>query len=352
MKITDLKLRELDGVMEYPELLWEERLVRPVDIYPEYRAEGASYSNSLGDGRYAMRSAFLEVQTDEGVTGLSGPISRQEAFVIDTQLRPILEGADALAGELLWDLRGKAYGQPVYRLLGGPTRTEIPAYASALGYSIEPEQVARRAREIVSQGYRATKWFFRDGPSDGPDGIRRNLALAETLRDAVGPDVDIMLDAWSSWDVPYSIKMARALAEYDVRWLEEPVMADKLDSYVEIQRASPILISGGEHEYTRWGFRAIVERKAMDVLQPDIYWCGGITETVKICAMASAFVMSMGASVAWPLGASATCIRIAPSHGYSVSTLIARLPRAPRSAATAPATYRCTHSPSSSVEYA
>jgi len=89
--------------------------------------------------------------------------------------------------------------------------------------------------------------------------------------------------------VPYAIKMARALAEYDVRWLEEPVMADKLDSYVEVQRASPILISGGEHEYTRWGFRAIVERKAMDILQPDIYWCGGISETLKICAMASAF---------------------------------------------------------------
>ena len=319
MKITALKIRELDGILEYaehPEPLWEERLVRPVDIYPRFRAEGASNSNSLGDGRYAMRSAFLEIHTDESVTGLSGPISRHEAFIIDTQLRPILEGADALAGELLWDqmyrsmihgrkgetmmaisavdcglwdLRGKASGQPLYRLLGGPTRQEIPAYASALGFSIEPEQVARRAGELVSQGYRATKWFFRDGPSDGPDGMRRNLELAGTLRDAVGPDVDIMLDAWSSWDVPYSIKMARALAEYDVRWLEEPVLADKLDSYVQIQRSSPILISGGEHEYTRWGFRAIMERKAMDVLQPDIYWCGGISETVKICAMASAF---------------------------------------------------------------
>ena len=316
MKIVDLKLRELSGVLEHPDPFWEERLVRPVDVYPEFREQGADYSTSLGDGRYAMRAVFLEIRTDDGPVGLSGPCSRMEAFIIDTALRPLLVGRDPLAIELLWDLmyrsmihgrkgetmmaisvvdcglwdlKGRALGQPVYRLLGGPTRTRFPAYASALGFSIAPEAVARRAREFVAQGYTATKWFFRDGPTDGPDGVRRNLELAETLREAVGDDVDIMLDAWSSWDVPYAIRMAHQLAEYDIRWLEEPVLADKLDSYVEIQRSSPIAIAGGEHEYTRWGFRAIVENRAMDVLQPDIYWCGGISETLKICALASTF---------------------------------------------------------------
>ncbi|MDP7226733.1 MAG: enolase C-terminal domain-like protein [SAR202 cluster bacterium] len=316
MKIVDLKIREFDGVMEHPDPFWEERLVQPLDIYPDYRARGANFTTSLGDGKYAMRSVFLEIHTDDGVVGLSGPFTRHEGFIIDTHLRGILVGADALATELLWDqmyrgsihgrkgndmlaisvvdcglwdLKGKAFGQPVYRLLGGPTREEIPAYASALGFSIELEDAARRAREFVAQGYGAMKWFFRDGPTDGPDGVRRNLSLAEALRDAVGSDIDIMLDAWSSWDVPYSIEMANSLAEYDIRWLEEPVLADKTDSYIEIQRASPIMISGGEHEYTRWGFRAIVENKAMDVLQPDIFWCGGISETLKICALASTF---------------------------------------------------------------
>lgn len=316
MKITDLRIRELEGTMEYPDPFWEERLVRPVDIYPTFREQGASFSTSLGNNRYRMRSAFLEIDTDEGVTGISGPLDRHQAFIIDTQLRNILVGKDPIAIELLWDqmyrsaihgrkgetmmaisavdcglwdLKGKALGQPVYRLLGGPTRTEIPAYASALGYSIQPDDVTRRAREIVSQGYRATKWFFRDGPTDGPDGSRRNLELVQTLREAVGPDVDIMLDAWSSWDVPYAIKMARQLAEYNIRWLEEPVLADKLDSYKEIQRNSLTPISGGEHEYTRWGFRYIVENRCMDVLQPDIYWCGGISETIKICNLASTF---------------------------------------------------------------
>ncbi len=316
MKITDLRFREFEGTMEHPDPFWEERLVRPVDIYPQYRQQGAGYSTSLGGGKYRMRSAFLEIHTDDGIVGLSGPCTRHEAFIIDTAIRPHLVGKDPIAIELLWDqvyramihgrkgetmmalsvvdcglwdLKGKAFGQPVYRLLGGPTRSEIPAYASGLGFSIEPEDVTLRAKEFVEQGYRATKWFFRDGPSDGPDGMRRNLTLARTLREAVGPDVDIMLDAWNSWDVPYSIKMANRLAEYDIRWLEEPVLADKLDSYKEIQRSSPVLISGGEHEYTRWGFRYIVENKCMDILQPDIYWCGGISETVKICALASAF---------------------------------------------------------------
>ena len=189
----------------------------------------------------------------------------------------------------LWDLKGKALNQPVYRLLGGPTRTRFPAYASALGFSIEPEAAAQRAAAFAADGFVATKWFFRDGPADGHDGFRRNLRLAQTLREAVGDDVDIMLDAWSSWDVPYAVRMAKELAEYNIRWLEEPVMADKLDSYIQIQRNSPIDISGGEHEYTRWGFRSIVENRAMDVLQPDIYWCGGLSEAVKICALASAF---------------------------------------------------------------
>ena len=317
MKITGLRIRELKSALDHPGPFWEERIVRPIDIYPSYGDVEDPRFLSSDEGAFPIRSVFLEIDTDEGVTGLSGPLtSLTEAFVIDTELRPLLMGADPLAIELLWDqmyrlmvhgrkgdtmmaisavdcclwdIKGKWMGQPVYRLLGGPTRTEIPVYASALGYSLDPGRIATRAREIVAEGYRATKWFFRYGPAQGPGGMARNLELAETLREAVGSDVDIMLDAWNSWDVPYSIKMAERLAEYDVRWLEEPVMPDKLASYAEVRAASPVPISGGEHEYTRWGFRQIIESEAMDILQPDIYWAGGISETVKICALASAF---------------------------------------------------------------
>jgi L-alanine-DL-glutamate epimerase-like enolase superfamily enzyme len=189
----------------------------------------------------------------------------------------------------MWDLKGRWANAPVYRLLGGPTRTEIPAYASALGYSIEPARAAERARAFVEQGYRASKWFFRNGPADGRSGMERNVELVRTLRQAVGPDVDIMLDCWMSWDVPYTVAMAERLEEYEPRWLEEPVLPDKLESYAAIRRQVNIPIAGGEHEYTRWGLKMLMDAEAVDVLQPDIYWAGGITEMLKICAVASTY---------------------------------------------------------------
>ena len=189
----------------------------------------------------------------------------------------------------LWDLKGKWANAPVYTLLGGPTRAEIPAYASMLGYSLDPELVQERVQEVVSQGYAATKWFFRDGPTDGAAGIARNLRLVRTLRESLGPELDIMLDCWMSWDVPYTIQMADRLEEYHPRWLEEPVLPDKIEQYAEIRRNVRIPISGGEHEYTRWGLKELMDAGACDVLQPDIYWAGGISEMQKIIALASAY---------------------------------------------------------------
>lgn len=317
MKITNLRLRQLEGEMAHPEPFWEERLVRPIDIYPEYKAGGlSSVPERVGPNRYRMRSVFLEIQTDEGVTGISGPVSPSEAYIIDTQLRPILVGKDPLAIELLWDqmyrlsihgrkgnpmmaisavdcglwdLKGRYHGVPVYRLLGGPTRESIPAYASMLGFSLEPAKVKERCKWLLEQGYKHTKWFFRYGPTDGREGIAKNVELARTLRESLGEDVDIMLDCWSSWDVPYTIMMSERLVEYNPRWLEEPVLADKIESYARIRAASLVPISGGEHEYTRWGFKAFMDAGAADILQPDIYWCGGISETLKICTLASVY---------------------------------------------------------------
>jgi L-alanine-DL-glutamate epimerase-like enolase superfamily enzyme len=315
VKITAVRTFEVQGTMSYPGTLWEERLIRPVDIYPEHKEEGAHWLPRADDGTYAMRAVFCQIETDEGVSGLAGPTSLDHAYIIHQQLAPLLIGHDPLAGEriwdrlyrsmvhgrkgatmmaiseldcALWDLRGKWYGVPVYRLLGGPTRETIPAYASALGYSLEPALVRQRAQEIVEQGYGATKWFFRHGPTDGPHGIARNVELVRTLREAVGPDVEIMLDCWMSWDVPYTIDMARRLEAYRPRWIEEPVLPDKIEQCAEIRRAVDIPIATGEHEYTRWGLQALIDARAADVLQPDIYWAGGISEVLKICALASA----------------------------------------------------------------
>lgn len=318
MKITRLRLRQLTGTLQHDGAFWEERLIRPIDVYPEYRAQGpvAWMPRRLDDGRYRIESVFLEVETDEGVTGLAGPVPHEVASIIDQQFRPLLTGQDPRATErlwdlmyrdavhgrkgpvmmaisavdcALWDLRGKWLGVPVYRLLGGPVREALPAYASMLGFSLEPEQVAARAREVARQGFTATKWFPRHGPQDGREGIARNLELARTLREALGPDVDFMLDAWMSWDVPYTVRMAERLAELEPRWIEEPVLPDMIDACAEIRRRSPVPIATGEHEYTRWGIKQLLAAGAAEVLQPDTYWAGGLSEMVKIAAVSSCY---------------------------------------------------------------
>jgi L-rhamnonate dehydratase len=316
MRISDVRLRHVSGRMPVDGEFWEERLIRPVDIYPAYRAMGPEVLPKLEGGAYRIQTYFVEIETDDGLVGRGGPIPREQAFLIQSELKAHVLGKDGLATELiwdtlyrasvhgrkgltmmaisavdcaLWDLKGKAFNAPVYRLLGGPTRAEIPAYASALGYSIDPDRAAERARLFAQDGYRATKWFFRHGPADGPDGMVRNAELVSALRGAVGDDVDIMLDCWMSWDVPYAIRMAERLEDYAPRWLEEPVLPDRIQSYAELRRQVRIPIAGGEHEYTRWGLKSLLDAEAVDVLQADIYWAGGITEMLKVAALASTY---------------------------------------------------------------
>jgi L-rhamnonate dehydratase len=318
MRITRVTCTAYSGAMEDPNVFWEERLIRPVDIYPQFQAEGPEFLPRSGPTSYEVRSIFVRIDADDGSSGTGGPITEGQAFIIGKTMGPVLVGQDALATEqlwdilyrycvhgrkgvemmalsaldcALWDLKGRHFGVPVYVLLGGPTRPSIPAYASALGYSLEPDAVSARARDLVAQGFQATKWFPRHGPADGPAGRRDNLALASTLRAAVGPDVDLMLDAWMSWDVPYTLRMARELEDIAPRWIEEPVMPDKARSYAEITRriGNTIAVSGAEHEYTRWGIHQLMQSGAMHVYQPDTYWAGGITEMTKIAALASAY---------------------------------------------------------------
>ena len=317
MKITDVRCIQLEGVLERDGDLWEERLVHPLDLYPERRAMQLELTPKLGEGRYRVQSEFVQVDTDEGVSGLAGPIDELQAFIIDRQLKSVVVGQDPAAHEriwdwmyrsivaggrkgtpmqalsavdcAIWDLKGRVADLPVYRLLGGPLRDEVPAYASALGFSLEPQMVRKRAQDIVRDGYRATKWFFRHGPGSGREGMAKNVELVRTLREAVGDDVDIMFDCWQSWDVPYTLAMAERIAQYRPRWIEEPVLADRAESCAAIRRAIPFPVSTGEHEYTRWGLKMLMDLEAADVLQPDVMWAGGITEMMKICALASTY---------------------------------------------------------------
>ncbi len=318
MKITAVRCIQYTGTMDFPGVFWEERLIRPVDIYPQFRNEGAGWLPPATDGAYRMTSTFVHIETDAGFEGIGGPITPDQAFIITQNMEHYLLGADPRAIErlwdvlyraavhgrkgvemmaisaidcALWDLKGKWANVPVYVLLGGPVRETLPAYASALGYGLDPDRAAAVTKEIVGKGYKATKWFPRWGPADGRAGIAKNVELMRTLREAAGPDVDIMIDAWMSWDVPYTLAMAERFAEYQPRWIEEPVLPDKITSYASITAkiGHGIAVSGAEHEYTRWGIHQLMQANAMHVYQPDIYWAGGISELLKIAALASVY---------------------------------------------------------------
>jgi L-alanine-DL-glutamate epimerase-like enolase superfamily enzyme len=121
----------------------------------------------------------------------------------------------------------------------------------------------------------------------GPDGLRKNVELVRTLRETLGDGYDIMLDCWQSMSPDYAVELCARIEEYRPRWLEEVFMPDRIDSYVKLKAKTRIPLAGAEHEYTRWGFKRFIERDALDVLQPDIYWCGGLSETLKIAAYAT-----------------------------------------------------------------
>lgn len=309
MRIAAVRCFQVTGPADIPPP--EERQLQMLDIYPDYAARPA------GRGHVTrLTLTYVEVETDDGASGLFGPIFDETAVIILRKLAPYLAGADPLAYEriwdilyrqdrharkgyemmaisavdcALWDLRGKLLDLPVYRLLGGPTRAHVACYASMLGHSLDLGLVRERAQAAVAQGYRAQKWFFRYGPTGGLEGMERNVALVRTVREAVGPDIEIMFDCFMGGDVTYITRLLERIAEYQPRWLEEPVPPDRIADFAAIRRGTRVPIATGEHEYTRWGFLQLLQADAVDVIQADPDWCGGISELVKICTLASAF---------------------------------------------------------------
>ncbi len=310
MKISEVRYFQVFGRTDLPGA--EERQSQMLDIYPEFAARGVAARTEDG----ILSATYVEIATDEGPTGIFGPIFPEQVPLIRARLAPYLIGADPLAGErlwdilyrqdrharkgyqmmaisavdcALWDLRGKVANEPVYRLLGGPTRERVACYASMLGFSHDPGLIRERAQQMAAVGFKAQKWFFRYGPGDGLEGMAKNVAMVRTVREAVGPEIEIMLDAFMGWDAPYTIRMLQRIEEYQPRWMEEPVPPDRLADFAEIRRQTKIPIATGEHEYTRWGFLTLLQTAGVDVIQADPDWCGGISELVKIGTLASAF---------------------------------------------------------------
>lgn len=185
----------------------------------------------------------------------------------------------------LWDLKGKILGMPLYRLFGGAD-PKVPVYGSGGWTSYTDEQLVEEMREIVSRGYQMIK--FKVG-CDGGKNPMRDVERVRKVREAVGPDIGIMLDANNCWDAATGARFANMVKDYDIMFLEEPVGADDIPGLRRYRRATDLPLASGEHEYTKFGARDLILNEAADIIQCDGTRAGGFTEMLKIAALTQAW---------------------------------------------------------------
>ncbi len=299
-KVTATPFRPAD-TRRPPSWLSESRIANPMSIYPAYAARRSSWT-----ARFP--ATLVRVGTDDGLEGIGTAIGgRASADIINSHFGSLLQGQDpmdierlwdqmwraslpygrrglpvmAISGvdEALWDLLGKAAGEPVYRLLGGSCRDDLHVYQT----TNDPADWA----ELEGVG---VKLAMPHGPADGRPGMLANVALIRACREAIGPERDVMLDCYMAWDVEYTRRMVHLVEELGVRWVEEPLPPDDYHGYERLSRLdSPVAIATGEHEYSRWGFTTLIGTGGVTVLQPDVGWVGGISEARRICQLASCY---------------------------------------------------------------
>jgi L-lyxonate dehydratase len=295
----------------------DEWVTAPSDVFLEPGSRRTSDLPRPQPG--VVSNVIVRIRTDDGLEGLGtvGVASPASPAIIDHHLAPLVVGQSPFDVELvwermfratinigrkglvleaisaidiaLWDIIGKATGQPVYNLLGGRTRDRIRAYVSQSYAKADLGAAREEAASYRSQGFTALKMRFGYGPTDGEAGKRKNYDLVATVRDAIGPDCELMADAYMGWDLAYAIDMIRRLEDLNLRWVEEPLVPDDIEGYVRLRSVVSTPISAGEHEFTRWGYRELLSRGAVDIVQPDVNRMGGITEARKVWALASAF---------------------------------------------------------------
>jgi D-galactarolactone cycloisomerase len=289
MKITEVKAHVLEAALSQP----------------------FAYSRAWYGTRTTM---VVEIVTDEGLVGWGecyGP-ARINAAVV-TAMSPLLVGQDPMRSEYLWneiyarfrdhgqkgviiqglsgidialwDLKGKYLNQPVHRLLGGPIRSEVTAYATGLYRRENGDPAAYLAEEAagyVAEGFGAVKLKVGFG-------VDEDTAMTRAVRKAVGDDIGLMIDANHAYDAVAAIRLGRAIEELDIGWFEEPVPPEDIAGHLQVKAALKIPIATGECEFTRFGFRELFEKHALDIVQPDTCAAGGISECKKIADMAAAY---------------------------------------------------------------
>ncbi len=299
-KISSVKVHTAPMALSW---LTDSLIASPMSRHEQYRERRSSW---FGE----MSAAVVEIGTSDGHTGLGyvgggrGALAQEivrshfESLLVDKspfQVELIWDqlyhastmyGRSGVAVEVisavdiaLWDLIGHITGRPVYDLIGGATRDRIRAYVTG-----------NLTERHMSEGFRDVKLALSYGPADGKVGLAANARMLSEARAKVGPDADIMLDCYMGLDLPYAIELAKIARDYGVLWMEEPFPPEQIDSFLRLRDAVPdLLLTAGEHEFSRWSFRPLLERRAVDILQPDIYRAGGISELKKIAAYASVY---------------------------------------------------------------
>jgi L-rhamnonate dehydratase len=292
----------------------DDHIATPMAKYPEFRASRRSF------GIDVLGTVVVEAEADDGTVGFAITTGGEPAaWIIERHLARFVEGAEVADLEriwdqmysatifygrrglvlntisgvdlALWDLLGRLRAEPVHALLGGPVRDEITFYATGA----RPDLAAQ-------MGFVGGKLPLQHGPAEGAAGFRDNLEKLALMRSRVPEDFWLMWDCWMSLDVDYAARLATAGAEHGLKWMEEALIPDDYWGYGELRSRLPptILMSSGEHEATRWGFRLLLEKARCDILQPDVGWCGGLTELIKISALADVhgkLVVPHGSSV-------------------------------------------------------
>lgn len=179
----------------------------------------------------------------------------------------------------LWDLVGKLRNEPVYRLIGGAAKERLDFYCTG------PEPTAAKR-----MGFWGAKVPLPFSPGEGNRGLRKNVEYLRKHREAVGPDFPIMVDCYMSLNVSYTIELVKACESFNINWWEECLSPDDTDGFEQLKRAHPtVKFTTGEHEFSRYGFRKLIEGRNLDIIQPDVMWLGGMTELLKVAAMAAAY---------------------------------------------------------------
>jgi L-alanine-DL-glutamate epimerase-like enolase superfamily enzyme len=257
---------------------------------------------------------FVHIHTDEGTIGLGmAPGQRAIREVIHQNLSGVLVGQDPFMIEklwqdmfwrvrgfgrkgvafqaiaaidiALWDLKGKVLSQPIYRLLG-PAHESVPIYGSGGWTNYSETELVAEQTGYVERGIPRIKMKVA---KDFGRAEREDIERLSAVRDAVGDDVEIYVDANNGYYAKQAIKMSQIFEQFDVAWFEEPVLADDIPGLAQVSQATTIPVATGEHEYTKYGFRDLLIAGAVDIVQPDVHRVSGITEWMKVAAMADAF---------------------------------------------------------------